>query len=92
MALRGRQRRWRTVREIRGTENSAALPLFSRLIPLIGRQIPLFGSVAEFASDTNEIKHLEDRIWSAKGWNQGLLLFFRVEQGNPVAKRGPQIA
>jgi hypothetical protein len=53
--------------EILRTENSAALPLFSRLIPLIGRQIPLFGSVAEFVSDANEINHLEGRIWPAKG-------------------------
>jgi hypothetical protein len=32
----------KAVRKSCGRTNSAAIPLFSRLIPLIGRQIPLF--------------------------------------------------
>jgi hypothetical protein len=37
--------------------NSAAIPLLGDLIPLFERQIPLFDSVAEFASDPNEINN-----------------------------------
>jgi hypothetical protein len=36
-----------------GRQNTAATPLFGRLIPLIGEKIPLFGSVAEFRSNAN---------------------------------------
>jgi len=76
--------RWAIVRTACGQTNSAAVRLFGRLIPLIGRQIPLFVSVAEFALDPNGIKHLQGRVWPAKGRNQRFLLFFLVEQGNPL--------
>jgi hypothetical protein len=64
------------VRKSRGQTNSAAIPLFGRLIPLIGRQIPLFGCVGNFASDSNGISHLEGRVRPAKGRNRRFSLFF----------------
>jgi hypothetical protein len=69
--------------------NSAAVPLFSRLIPLFGRQIPLFGGVAEFRQYTNEINNLRARISPAIRNEQPFLLFFPLEQGNPVVVFGP---
>jgi hypothetical protein len=56
--------------------NSAAIPLLGDLIPLLGRQIPLFDSVAEFASDSNEISNLQGQFRPANGLSRRFSLFF----------------
>jgi hypothetical protein len=50
----------------------------------LAAKFPLFGAVAEFASDPSRINYLQGRIPPATGLNRRFLLFFRVEQGNPV--------
>jgi len=47
-------------------------------------KIPLFGSVGEFASNEHGINHLRGRVRPARGRKQRFLLFFPVEQGNPI--------
>jgi hypothetical protein len=63
-------------------KEAVRIPLLGRLIPLIARQNSAVRGVAEFASDSNEIKYLEGRFWPAEGLKRRFLLFFRVEQGN----------
>jgi hypothetical protein len=56
-------------------------PVFScsaEKIPLQADLIPLLGRVAEFASDSNKINHLQGRIRPSKGLNGRFLVFFPV--------------
>ena len=64
--------------------NSAAIRLLGRLIPLIGRQISAVRrhSGIRLGSKRNQILARPDS--AATGLNRRILLFFRVEQRNPV--------
>jgi hypothetical protein len=75
-----------TIGQSRRQTNSAAVPLFGRLIPLFGGKNSAVRPLAELRAKSNQINNLEGRILSYKKPEQTFLLFFPVEQGNPMTE------